>query len=409
MRLRVVTVDITQGLEKIVLPEIKKWIPPSELIQGSWEKSWSKELRTLTLANGSFIEFLTYEQDIEKFAGTSRHGIWFDEEPPEAIYVECLLRLLDVGGHWWITMTPLDGMTWTFDRIFEANDPNIDIFVVSMDDNPHLPDESKKIILAGLDKDEKKMRKEGIYVSLGGVIYKNFDFDKHVLEPCLPPTHWLHVTGMDHGTTNPTAWLWGAIDDSGRLLIYDEYYERGLVVYEYAQAVREIDNRHISMEGVYPEYRVGDPSIVAKNPITGTSIQLEYMKWGLDIIPGVNDVTAGIDMVGRMMVQNKLFVTKNCRNLLWELKRYRWKVWEHKKTRDQKDPPQEPQKKNDHACDALRYIVASHPELDPGKGIAVRSNTIGASEAINPEEPLVDRELSSVSSPEADFHLGEEY
>jgi len=70
-----------QGIEKIILPELAKWIPPSDLIKQSWEESYNRGLRTLTLANGSFVEMMTYEMELEKFAGTSRHFIHFDEEP----------------------------------------------------------------------------------------------------------------------------------------------------------------------------------------------------------------------------------------------------------------------------------------------------------------------------------------
>ena len=98
VRLRGVAVDITRGINLIMIPELKKWIPPSFLIKGSWEDSYSKSDMILTLENGSTIEFMSYEQQVEKFAGTSRHGIWFDEEPPEAIFNENMARLIDVGG-----------------------------------------------------------------------------------------------------------------------------------------------------------------------------------------------------------------------------------------------------------------------------------------------------------------------
>ena len=109
---RVVSVDFLNGVEKIVRPEIARWLPNSEIRGGSWESGYDRELRTLNLENGSTIEFMSYDQDLDKFAGTSRHWVWFDEEPPQDIFTECLLRLLDTGGDWWITMTPVEGMTW---------------------------------------------------------------------------------------------------------------------------------------------------------------------------------------------------------------------------------------------------------------------------------------------------------
>jgi len=30
-----------------------------------------------------------------------------------------MLRLVDVGGDWWLTMTPLLEMSWTFERLYQ--------------------------------------------------------------------------------------------------------------------------------------------------------------------------------------------------------------------------------------------------------------------------------------------------
>lgn len=57
----------------------------------------------------------SYDQRRESFQGTKKHGIWLDEEPPEDIHVECLLRTAATddfqGGTLMLTFTPLQGMT----------------------------------------------------------------------------------------------------------------------------------------------------------------------------------------------------------------------------------------------------------------------------------------------------------
>src|SRR5690349_2624838 len=121
---------------------------------------------------------MTYEQDREKFAGTSRHWIWFDEEPPKDIYDECKLRILDTEGCIYLTMTPVDGMTWTFDEIhlkgLTGEDPNIFVVIIDTEENPYLSKEAISNVLDGLDDDERRARKEGRYVQLGGLVYKMF-------------------------------------------------------------------------------------------------------------------------------------------------------------------------------------------------------------------------------------------
>lgn len=372
---RVVAVDFLQGVEKIVRPEVARWMPPSEILGGSWEDAYDRELRTLSLENGSKIEFMSYDQHLEKFAGTSRDWVWFDEEPPEDIYTECLMRLVDTGGDLWITMTPVEGMTWTYDQIYERAKPSSpqydpSILVVEVDSvmNPHLNSGELDILLAGMDADERRAREHGQYVQRGGLIYPNFTEAIHVIQPIAPtdfnPQNWLHFAMMDHGLNNATAWHWAAVDTAGRIVIYDEYHSSGEVVKTHAANVLERNKQH----RIIPSYNVGDPSIRNRDPITGTSVQIEYVDHGVPIILGNNDVAAGIDIVRRRFGSPNspatLLITENNPELIYELKRYRWQLWANKKMDRDKNKKEEPHKKDDHHCDAIRYGVASRPQVE---------------------------------------------
>ena len=168
IRGRVVGVDFNNGVQGILLPIFKRWIVPSDLTGGSWERSWSNAERTLTLANGNFIEFKSSDQDLEKHAGTSRDFIHFDEEPPRSIFTENLLRLVDVGGSWWITMTPVEGMTWVYKTLYEpwkkGQRTDIDVIQVSMSENPYINDAEKREVLCFLDEDDIAKREHGTFV-----------------------------------------------------------------------------------------------------------------------------------------------------------------------------------------------------------------------------------------------------
>lgn len=59
----------------------------------------------------SYLEFKSYDQRREAFQGTTMDVIWLDEEPPEAIYTECLIRTMTTGGLVFMTFTPLMGLT----------------------------------------------------------------------------------------------------------------------------------------------------------------------------------------------------------------------------------------------------------------------------------------------------------
>lgn len=118
IRGRVVAVDFLNGVDKIILPLYKQWLPKKFLVNGSWEDSYSKERHVLTLNNGSFVEFMSQDQDLDKFAGSSRHFIHFDEECPQTVFRECLARLVDTAGVWWMSQTPVQGMEWIFEDIY---------------------------------------------------------------------------------------------------------------------------------------------------------------------------------------------------------------------------------------------------------------------------------------------------
>lgn len=419
IRGRCVSVDFINGVEKIVKPEIAKWLPLSELRGGSWSSAYDKQLRTLYLENGSFLEFMSYDQDLDKFAGTSRHFVWFDEEPPKEIFTENKMRLLDVGGDLWITMTPVEGMTWLYDDIYLAarEDPNIKVVEVDQGENPYLNHAERDSFLSGLSADDRKARVSGKFVQIGGMVYKKFS-DRNIIEPFSPPKDWLRVGGMDHGLNNPTAWLWAAINSDGDIYVYDEHYENDRVVSYHAQAVRQHEMSH----GGPIAYRVGDPSIRNRDPITGTSIQLEYIEHGVPIMLGNNDVHAGINRVARYIEgplvtdefgnnarRPKLYITRNCVNLLFEIQRYRWSTWATKKMIQQKNKKEEPHKKDDHACDALRYLIASRPEIEDFS-VPQQELPQGTNASVDPYDGRMDDELVPANNGRyVDDHLGDDY
>jgi phage terminase large subunit-like protein len=419
VRGRIVTTDFVQGFEKIVMPEIRRWLPTSDLINGSWEDSFDKTTRTLTLTNGSECEFLSYEQELQKFAGTSRHFVWFDEEPPKDIFTECGARLIDTGGDWWITMTPVDGLTWTFDDIYDSGNSNYCVVEIEMDENPHLNPEEIDNFFETMSDDDIKARRKGQYVAIGGFVYSSFLTDDNIIDPMIPPRDWMHLTGMDHGFTNPTAWLWGAVDRDGRMVIYHEYYASGRLINQHAKTILET-NKELQR---HPLYNVGDPSIRNIDPITGTSVHLEYLEHGVPIVLGNNDQKAGILRVSRYLQGRnikledgtekkipQLYITRDNVELLREMKKLRWATWKSKKDRYEKNNKEEQKKKDDHACDALRYLVSSRPDGDTGEFVPPSPVYREATEAIPHNTPYIDREISEGAKRNTnDFHLGDEW
>jgi phage terminase large subunit-like protein len=391
---RVVGVDFVNGVKKIILPQYSQWLYPSALINGAWSDSWDSATWTLTLSNGSTIEFMSYDQDLDKFAGTSRHWIHFDEEPPQPIWVECMARLIDTAGDYWITMTPVEGMTWIYDELYEPNyekpveEQKILIIEIHTTENPYLNEAAIEQFMDTLTDDEDVVvRLGGGFVRKGGLIYPNFDptlgkkqvLSEPILDPntAFPRNEWLWLLGLDHGLNNPTAVLWTAWNKAGFGIVFDEYYAKDLTVDQHALKIKQRFRQH----GRVPDLLVADPSIKNRNGVTGTSIHQEYQKYGLSFILGNNDVKSGIIRVKKYFNKApylgqirgdffkgfdefcKLRISPACANLIWEAKRYRWKTYANKQLQYENNPYDEPHKKDDHAMDALRYIIMQRPDL----------------------------------------------
>jgi phage terminase large subunit len=81
---------------------------------------------------------------------------------------------------------------------------------------------------------------------------------------------------------------------------------------------------------------------------------------GLHTLPAENEIMPGISAVCEKLKfdadgKPSLYIDKKCKNLIHELENYRYS----KKTGENGSYTETPAKKDDHACDALRYAVYS--------------------------------------------------
>lgn len=401
---RIVSVDFLNGIEKIIKPQLKQWLPPSMLRGGSWTDAYEATTRTLHLDNGSFVELMSYDQELDKFAGTSRDFVHFDEEPPQSIYTECKARLIDRKGRMWITMTPVEGMTWVFDQVYEPGilgEGNVEVIEVDMAENPYLDQDEVTEFLDGLDDDERKARGQGKFVQMGGLVYKAFSPDIHVIDPIdfreLMGRNYTHYMSLDHGFNNPTSVHWHAVDQDNVAITFDEHYEAVKIVDYHADVIHSKNKEHHRI----PDVNICDPALAQKNGVTGTSIQTEYAVRGIGFALGNNDVITGVAKVNQYLQVGEngkpnWYITRNCANLIREIQRLRWKTWSSKKQASQNNPYDQIHKKDDHACDECRYFFTFMPELTHKKPLPGKSPMpkIGGESARMPGQVWVDPNLT---------------
>ena len=375
---RVVCTDFTNGIEKVILPEIKKWLP-KRYIAG-----YHVESRTLTLTNGSTIEFMSYDQDVEKFESASRHWIWFDEEPPQDIYNACQMRILDTKGDIWITMTPTKGMTWVYSEVYEQQgiNPNIDIFHYNTYDNQYVDRDTIDEITRGFSDAEKEARLLGKFIQMSGLIYREYNQDVHCIPRFTIPAQFPRTCSIDPHPRIATAVLYIAVipipqfirlckDNNIQLNGEIKGSEHIRDVYVVCDEIFPTEPKLISdtvelmnaVEGdYYVSMRLIDNSANTPDPISGKTIRKELESYGIRTILADKNIPDRIFKVRARLQTNTLYFFNDLPETNWEIRHYAWD--DYKIGRDYKDPKEKPRKKRDHQMDNLGYLCLASPSYE---------------------------------------------
>lgn len=307
----------------------------------------------------SKIGFKSCDQGREKFQGASLDYIWFDEEPPEEIYTECRMRIIDKCGEIFGTMTPLKGLSWVYNKIYlnENNDNEIWYETMEWDDNPFLNNEEIYSLKKIMSNEELESRCCGKFTAKGGLVYAEFNPDIHVINPFNVPKEWYDNISIDPGLNNPLSAHWYAVDYDGNIYVIAEHYEADKDIIYHSNAIKAISNKLEWRLGFGGKIEAIIDSAANQKTLAGTKSVVElFFENGILVNPKVNkDLYTGINRVKSYLRnangQARLFIFKNCINLIKEIKSYFW---------GKNDIPT---KKDDHALDELRYYIMSRPEV----------------------------------------------
>lgn len=351
--------DVAQS--KILSYLKKDWIEDIVMISGKKGSATSGVIDTIFVKNVfdgvSKIGFKNCDQGREKFQGTSLDYVWFDEEPPEDIYIECKMRVLDRCGEVFGTMTPLKGLTWVYDTIYLNNTNDEDVWYEQMEwgDNPYLSKSEIEKISMTLSDDELQSRKYGNFASGTGLVYNEFDENFNVIEPFDVPKSWYDKISIDPGLHNPLSCHWYACDFDDNVYVIAEHYEKQKTVDYHAEKIKEICRlldwplKNGKVEAIV------DSAANQKTLASEKSVTELFYDNGILTNPYVNkDLFSGINRV-KSYIKNslgrrRLFIFRNCVNMIREIKGYFW---------GNNDAPV---KRDDHALDELRYYIMSKPE-----------------------------------------------
>jgi phage terminase large subunit-like protein len=308
--------------------------------------------------NGGYstVGLRSYEQGRDAFEGTSR-SIWLDEEPPIAVYGECLMRILTdtPAGEkniLYITFTPLGGTTpviknYLGEYDFSTATPGEAgsgkwVTGCSMYEVPHLDEKDIEEILSAYPEYQREARSKGIPQLGEGVVYP-YPVEKLFIDPIEIPEHWKRCWALDFGWDEPTAILWGATDpETSTTYIYAESYLTETPVMVHADIIKGLNKAAgFTIPGVC------DPSGGGKSSRDGEQARVTYRKeYGIRMKSAINSLEPGIQTVLDLMVRGRLKIFNTCIHTKAEYRNY---------SRDQKGRPGGA----DHLMDCLRYLVMS--------------------------------------------------
>ena len=164
---------------------------------------------------------------------------------------------------------------------------------------------------------------------------------------------WIRIAGVDFGTSNPFCYLAGALDPHlSRLYVYKELYGTGMSTKDQA---RRIDMSMAEDEVITVTYC--DPAMKrehANDP--NTSAIDDYAQYGVYLTPGDRKRVDGKWKIDNLLATKSdgipgLVINKNCRNLIDQLATL---------TRDENNPEDINTDEEDHAYDALRYMLSRY-------------------------------------------------
>lgn len=276
---------------------------------------------------------------------------------PEEFWNMLVSRGRVEGSRILATMNPASKNHWMRrEWITKAADKGVVHFHFTMDDNPTLSDEYKarmKRSYAGVFYDRMIL---GLWTNAAGAVYPMWDPDRHVIPfEKTPPIRRVIGTGIDFGTSNPTAALMLGLtaEPRTRLVFLDEhrYDPRDHHGARLAPSTQARDYKKWLAATHHPkQLQLPDPEFQVLDP-AAAHFQEELIKVGIVTWHGDNDVIAGIATISRLLEEDRLIVTDRCPGWTTEVTEYQW---DEKATAEGRD---EPVKENDHSLDAGRYIA----------------------------------------------------
>ena len=339
----------------------------------------TKERRTDNLVEISKGEKINYfyifggkdERSQDLVQGITAAGVFLDEVAlmPESFVNQAIARCSVAGSKYWFNCNPEGPNHW-----FKVNWIDKCVGYLSKEQQKELINKGevlKKLIYLHFTMDDNLSLSEevknryrtnfagvffqryilGLWVLAEGIIYHNFNKEKHCINKEDVPSNFdYYYVSSDYGITNPQVFLLCGIKyvkNKPHVWILKEYYNKSIngkkkqnlktdtiFLKDYLKFIGDLDIKKVII----------DPS--------ATSLINLFKQHNIQVKEADNAVIDGINLVLSFLEQVRIhIVEENCPELLREFASYIWDTKAQEKGEDK------PIKMNDHAMDALRYLL----------------------------------------------------
>jgi len=223
--------------------------------------------------------------------------------------------------------------------------------------NPFFPQGEREKAERELTEDAFWQEYGAMFKRFTGLVYKDFDRDKNVVQSVDKEQFVFWLAGHDPGFHNPRGFVLIGVDRKGAWTVVDELYQTNLT----NPMFKEECNRILDKWGInFDQLELATMDSAQKSDIA------ELSDIGLSFTPvkkssgesNVSWVRYKVDKLSERIRAGLFYVLKDCQKTIWEFENYSWP-----KTKDQKNPDESPAKFNDHIMDALGDLNAMYLHL----------------------------------------------
>lgn len=279
-------------------------------------------------------------RDISRIRGMTSFGAYINEATTatEEVIREILNRCSGEGARVIMDTNPDNPEHFIKkDYIDKADNEKIIEIHYQLDDNTFLSDRYKENVKAttpgGLFYDRDIL---GLWVNSEGVVYQDFNKSMVITDEVIKNTMFTrYIAGVDWGYEHLGTMVVVGITAKGNYILIEEIAEQHQEIDFWVAKARDIIKKY----GNIPFYcDSARPEHVAR-----------FLREGFRTHNADKSILSGIEVVAKLMKQNKFFVSDKCNQFLKEVYNY---VWDDKKGL--------PVKTNDDLMDAIRYAIYTY-------------------------------------------------